>query len=112
MLLSEELCSLHYSSIDNALQLICHLGSGAHLVRNGFEGCLLGGSYSPRRPQHLLAVTWDGAAYVDQSLQFRLRSAPKIFTAVADAMAWAFLSREVRFILHYLDDFLFIGPPG
>ena len=50
--------------------------------------------------------------YVDRSLPFGLRSAPKLFTAVADAMAWALFSRGIRFLLHYLDDFLFIVPPG
>ena len=27
-------------------------------------------------------------------------------------MAWALFSRGIRFLLHYLDDFLFIVPPG
>ena len=32
----------------------------------------------------LLGVKWKGALFFDQCLPFRLRSAPKIFTAVAD----------------------------
>ena len=49
---------------------------------------------------------------MDRSLPFGLRSAPKLFTALADAVTWALFSRGIRFLLHYLDDFLFIGPPG
>ena len=33
----------------------------------------------------LLGMMWDGALYIDAALPFGLRSAPKIFTAVADA---------------------------
>ena len=50
--------------------------------------------------------------YVDRSLQFGLRSTPKIFTAFADMVAWAINCHGVRFLLHYLDDFLFVGEPG
>ena len=32
--------------------------------------------------------------------------------AVADAMAWALHSSGIQYLLHYLDDFLFVGPPG
>ena len=48
---------------------------------------------------------------MDQSLPFGLRSAPKLFTAVADAMTWALFSAAKEFLLHYLDDFLFVGRP-
>ena len=113
---SEDLCSLCYPSIDDALRLICHLGPGTQLVKMDLRDAYRMVPVHPN-DQHLLAVTWDGAVCwqshgMDQSLPFGLRSAPKIFTAVADAMAWALSSRGICFILHYLDDFLFIGPPG
>ena len=44
-------------------------------------------------------------------LPFGLRSAPKIFTAVADALEWCIHQRGVDGIFHYLDDFLVMGPP-
>jgi len=34
----------------------------------------------------LLGVMWEGTLYVDSALLFGLRSAPKIFTSVADAL--------------------------
>ena len=45
-------------------------------------------------------------------LPFGLRSAPKIFTAVADALEWCISQHGVDYIFHYLDDFLIMGPPG
>ena len=40
-----------------------------------------------------------------------MRSAPKIFSAVADVIAWALSQDGVNHQLHYLDDFLFLGAP-
>ena len=34
------------------------------------------------------------------------------FTAVADALSWALYCRGVRYLMHYLDDFLFLGGPN
>ena len=60
----------------------------------------------------LLGMVWRGDIYVDMMLPFGLRSAPKIFTAIADALEWCIRQRGVRFIAHYLDDFVTFGPPG
>lgn len=49
--------------------------------------------------------------YVDQALPFVLRSAPKLFTAVADAIGWALVQVSAPYIIHYLDDLLFFVPP-
>ena len=47
------------------------------------------------------------------ALPFGLRSAPKIFTAFADALLWVFLNRgEVTDSIHYLDVYLFVGAPA
>ena len=61
--------------------------------------------------QSLLGITWDGRVYIDCALPFGLRSAPKLFSSVADVIAWALYHRGVRSQLHYLDDFLFFGAP-
>ena len=36
----------------------------------------------------LLGIQWKGETYSDQALPFGLRSAPIIFSAVADGLAW------------------------
>ena len=61
---------------------------------------------------HLLGVKWRGNTYVDQALPFGLRSAPKIFNAIADCIAWVLTCQGVKFHLHYLDDFLLLGAPN
>ena len=49
--------------------------------------------------------------YVDTRLPYGLRSAPKIFNAVADALGWCYNQEGVFYVDHYLDDFITIGPP-
>ena len=62
--------------------------------------------------QSLLGISWHGNSFVDRALQFGLRSAPKIFNAVADFLAWALFCEGVSPLIHYLDGFLFFGLPG
>ena len=49
---------------------------------------------------------------MDSALPFGLRSAPKIFTAVADALQWVMLDVGVSAVDHYLDDLVTIGRPS
>ena len=42
---------------------------------------------------------------------FGLRSAPKLFNLLADLLAWTAGQHNVSYLIHYLDDFLTIGPP-
>ena len=49
---------------------------------------------------------------MDTALPFGLRSAPKVFTALADGLEWILRARGSCEVIHYLDDYLFIGPPG
>ena len=50
--------------------------------------------------------------YVDKTLPFGLRSAPLIFSALADALAWIMKQKGVSFVDHYIDDFVTVGRPG
>ncbi len=50
--------------------------------------------------------------WMGRALPFGLRSAPKLFTAVADGLLWIMGRHGVRESLHYLDEFLICGPPG
>ena len=53
-------------------------------------------------------MLWEGACYIDIALPFWLRSAPKIFSAIADALEWQVRREGVQAVLHYLDDFLLV----
>ena len=49
-----------------------------------------------------------GQLYVNLALPFGLRSTPKIFTAMADALQFVLQENGVHQIMHYLDDFLLL----
>ena len=51
---------------------------------------------------------------MDRSLPFGLRSAPNIFNAITDFLAWVLHHNGIPYILHYLDDFLILtsSEPG
>ena len=102
------LCSLLNTSVDDATAEVLQLGKGALLAKLDIQHAY---RIVPVHPddRHLLGMSWKGEIYVDTTLPFGLRSAPKIFTDLADAIEWVFKERGVPNTLHYLDDFLFIG---
>ena len=53
----------------------------------------------------------DSVTFVDTCLPFGLRSAPKLFNILADLLAWIIEQHGVQPLLHYLDDYLTMGPP-
>ena len=58
----------------------------------------------------MLDMVWKGRLYIDSALPFGLRSVPKIFNSLADAIQWIVEQQRVEAI-HYLDDFLIVGDP-
>ena len=100
-----------YASVDNAVTVIQQLGQGTRLVKMDLKDAY---RVIPVHPDDhlLLGICWDNQVFVDRSLPFGLRSAPKIFTAFADMVAWVIHCQGVRWLLHYLDDFLLFGAPG
>ena len=56
----------------------------------------------------LLGMMWDGQLFVDVALPFGLRSAPN---AVADALAFVIRHKGVKWLKHYLDDFIIVEAP-
>ena len=106
-----ELCSLHYLRLDEVLGAITQAGRGSQLAKMDIESAYRMIPVHPNdRP--LLAVQWAGKIFYDTRLPFGLRSAPKIFTAVADALQWSFTRQGVTWVAHYLDDYITLGPPN
>ena len=97
--ISEDLCSLQYTKVDHVVEIILQLGRGAQLVKMDLKDAY---QLNPVHPhdQHLLAISWQDQFYVDRNLPFGLRSAPKLFTAFADMVAWAIHCHGVRYMLH------------
>ena len=95
-------------------QLIWKSGPGTQLAKLDISEAY---RIVPVHPQDrfLLGMQWDRNCYVDCCLPFGLRSAPKLFNAVADALEWIICCHNdhmVEFVIHYLDDFLFAGEAG
>ena len=108
----KDLCSIKYASIDDAIRLIRQMGPRCQLVKMDLKDVYRMVPVHPK-DQHLLAISWEGQTYVDRALPFRLCLAPKIFSAVANAIAWVlFFQGGICFFLHYLDGFLFFSAPG
>ena len=108
--ISSDLCSLHYTSVDEAVKIVLQLGRGARLEKFDIENAY---RIVPVHPTDrlLLGMQWEGWLYVDMALPFGLRSAPKIFRALADGLQWILESQGVNPCIHYLDDFMVFGPP-
>jgi hypothetical protein len=104
------LCLLTYSTVDEVADLVAVLGRGALLAKIDIEAAY---RLIPVHPHDrlLLAMQWEDQLYVDPMLPFGLRSAPKIFNAVADALAWHLHQSGISQIRHYLDDFIIVAPP-
>ena len=107
--ISAELFSVHYSSFDDAVDMVKALGPSAFMakldIRHAFRLC-------PVRPEqwNLLGYHWQGQFYVDTRLPFGSRSSPYIFNTFADLLLWILLVvGRIPHALHYLDDFFLCG---
>ena len=107
----KELCSQSYTSVDAIADRIVAMGRGTLLAKLDIKQAY---RMVPVHPddRRLLGMTWGGRVYVDKALPFGLRSAPLIFTAVADALQWIMKQEGVSIVDHYLDDFITLGRPG
>ena len=104
------LCSMSYITVDQVAARAMSLGKGALIAKIDIKSAY---RLVPVHPsdRKWLGVKWNDHIYVDGSLPFGLRSAPKIFTALADAVEWCVAATGVPDIYHYLDDFAVLGPP-
>ena len=74
--------SLHYSSVDDAVAILLHLGKGALMAKIDLKSAF---RMIPvhRADWDLLGMHWRGQYYVDTCLPFGLRSAPFLFNEYA-----------------------------
>ena len=106
----KSLCFLSYITIDSAISNILELGRGTLLAKIDIKHAF---RLLPVHPadRYLLAMRWKNQIFVDTCLPFGLRSAPKLFNILADLLSWVLEQQGVTPLLHYLDDFLLMGPP-
>ena len=79
------LFSLFYVCDDKAAQSLLHLVLGALMAKIDIKSAYRQILVHPD-DRHLLGVRLKGVIYLDRALPFGLRSAPKIFSAVSDAL--------------------------
>ena len=109
--ISKEISSLSYISVDWVAEQVVRLGRGTLLAKLDIQSAY---RIVPVHPDDrcLLGVKWKGQVFVDCTLSFGLRSACKIFTALADAVEWVASQRGALGVAHYLDDYIMWGAPS
>ena len=82
-----ELCPLQYLWVDEVVRRIVTMVRGTLMAKMDIESAY---RMVPVHPSDrlMLGMQWKGGVFFDTRLPFGLRSAPKIFTAVADALQW------------------------
>ena len=105
--IQESRCSLAYVTVEDVTRGIVNYGTGTLLIKIDIRNAY---RVVPVHPDDrwLMGMLWEGSLFIDTALPFGLRSAPKIFTALADAAEWIVRQRGVEFVIHYLDDFLIV----
>ena len=98
-----QLCSLAYLTVHDAVQQVLNVGRGALLAKIDIKQAFRNAPVHPQ-DRHLLGMMWSDQLFIDTVLPFGLRSAPKIFCAIADALEWILYQRGISFSLDYLDD--------
>ena len=109
--ISKEHCSITYISIDDIANTVLQLGRGSLLAKADVQEAF---HIIPVAPTDrlLLATQWKDELFLDKVLPFGLRSAPIIFTAVADTLEWVIRRQGVPHIFHYVDDYMLVGKPN
>ena len=98
-------------SVDLVASRILKLGKGTELAKVDIKQAY---RLVPVHPadRRRLGVQWQNTVYVDKCLPFGLRSAPILFSAVADAIQGMVQLQGVSFVEHYIDDFITMGTAG
>ncbi len=106
----KELVSLSYMSIDDVVAAVLSMGKGTMLAKMDVKQAFRNIPVHPS-DRGLLGMHWDGRVYLDKVLPFGLRSAPLLFSVVADALTWIMRKKGAGWLDHYIDDFVTAGPP-
>ena len=82
-----DLCTLSYVTVDQVALKAIALGRGSLIAKIDIKSAYRLIPICPR-DKKWLGMEWRGEVYMDGMLPFGLRSAPKIFNAVADGLEW------------------------
>ena len=106
--INEDWASLSYVTIDDVINKILQLGQGTIMAKTDVKSAF---RIVPVHPSDrwLLGLEWKGEWFVDTTLPFGLQSAPKIFNSIADAIQFIAIQEGIKWVTHYLDNFLVLG---
>lgn len=105
--ISREFAFLSYVSVDMIADRVRSLRVGTLMAKLDIQSAF---RIVPVHPADrlLLGMEWNGNWYVDAVLPFGLRSAPKLFNVIADAIQFIARSQGVQHVTHYLDDYIHV----
>ena len=104
-----EFSRVQYSTIDDAIQLVQHIGKGAHMAKTDIKSAF---RIIPIHPEdrELLGFAWEGQFYFDKCLPMGASSSCKIFETFSSALKWIATTKfKCGDIVKILDDFLFVA---
>ena len=108
--IADECCKVEYTSFDKAADMIAQTGRGAELAKEDIKSAFRLLPISPKDFE-LLGVKFEGQYYIDKCLPMGVRNAPAYFEQFS-----TFIEHCVKVqsgsdrVIHYMDDFLCIGP--
>ena len=108
--IERDMISISYTSVDTIVARVIQLGQGTLLSKMDIKQAYRLVSIHPE-DRYLLGMEWQGSIYVDKCLPFGLRSAPLLFSAVADTLQWMMQHKGASYVDHYVD-FITVGCPG
>ena len=102
--------AVKYTCLDEVYAMVIQVGRGCTLVKKDIKDAFRNIPVAPAN-QWLLGFMWKGIYYKERCLPFGLGTAPFLFNLFAEAFHWILQSHlHIKFILHYLDDFIFMLP--
>ncbi|XP_053098810.1 uncharacterized protein LOC128322103 isoform X1 [Hemicordylus capensis] len=105
----DSLCSVRYTSFDEAVKVVRSRGPGALLAKCDIESAF---RLLPVHPDdfELLGFTFAGNFYFDRALPMGCSISCAAFEAFSSFLEWAVRRLAgLSYTAHYLDDFLFVG---
>ena len=107
--IDKNVASVNYTSFDQAVHIIQIMGKGCYLSKADIKSAF---RLIPIRQEdfNLLGISFNDRFYIDTCLPFGCRVSCAIFENFAMFLQWATeLAIGQGRVLHYLDDFLFVG---
>lgn len=102
--------SVHYATIDGAIELIKRAGLGCFLTKTDIKNAF---RIIPIHPDDygLLGMQWRGLYYYDRCMPMGCSSSCLTFETFSTAVEWVAHNKlKIDYILHLLDDFLLVAP--